>query len=49
MIQVNVKDYEIYERLKNINKFITQEMKNIEDLYFSKVLKLMNLSFLLDQ
>ena len=40
MMQVDRKDYEIYMRLKNINKFITQEMKSIEDLYFSKVLSI---------
>ena len=38
MIQVDKRDYEIYQRLKNINSVITEEMKKIEELYFYKVL-----------
>ena len=40
MIKVNKKDYEIYERLKDLNNLIREEMKKIEDLYFSKILSM---------
>lgn len=40
MIKVDKKDYEIYERLKDLNNLIKKEMKKIEDLYFSKVLSM---------
>ena len=34
------RDYEIYQRLRSLNSVITEEMKRIEDLYFSKILSL---------
>ena len=34
------RDYEIYQRLRSLNSIITEEMKRIEDLYFSKILSL---------
>ena len=40
MMQVDKKDYQIYERLKDLNNLIKEEMKKIEDLYFSKVLSM---------
>jgi len=40
MMQVDKKDYQIYERLKDLNNLIKKEMKKIEDLYFSKVLSM---------
>ena len=34
------RDLEIYQRLRSLNSVITEEMKRIEDLYFSKILSL---------
>ena len=34
------RDSEIYQRLRSLNSVITEEMKRIEDLYFSKILSL---------
>ena len=40
MIQADKNDYEIYERLKDLNSVISKEMKKIENLYFSKILSM---------